>query len=89
MEHKFRLGALLQDKITLFEGIATSRIEYINGCIQYSVKPNTLDKDGKPQDAQWFDQGQLIKTGEGITVDNSPKQIPGGEHMEHPHGLNF
>lgn len=86
MEHKFKLGVRLRDKVTLFEGIATSRIEYLNGCIQYGIKPG-LDKDGKTQEAHWFDEDQIEQVNEGITESIvRKKQAPGGENLEHPLG---
>jgi len=52
------LGTKLRDKITDFEGVAIARVEYLNGCVQYHLKPK-IDKDGKLQEARPFDSQQL------------------------------
>lgn len=56
MENK--LGYKAKDSITGFEGIVTARIEYINGCVQYCVKP-LAGKDAKMPEGEWIDEGQL------------------------------
>lgn len=55
----FELGSQLEDKISGFKGIATARLEYLNGCVQYCLQP-LVDKDGKAVEAEYFDQDQLI-----------------------------
>ena len=52
------LGKKMRCQITGFEGIATSKIEYLNGCFQYCLKPQ-VDKDGKVLDGEWVDVEQL------------------------------
>ena len=53
------LGKKVRCTITGFTGIAISKIEYINGCVQYSIQPKKLQKDGSPVKSVWFDVGQL------------------------------
>ncbi len=36
---KVELGQKVRDKITGLTGIAVTRIEYLNGCVQIGVKP--------------------------------------------------
>lgn len=57
-----RLGSKVKDLVSKFEGIATARYTYLNGCERYEV--SGLDKDGKP-DAYVFDVQQLevLKSG--------------------------
>ena len=52
------LGDRVKDIITGFEGVAIAKVEYLNGCIQYQVRPTGL-KDGQPRDAHWIDISQL------------------------------
>lgn len=52
------LGTKLRDKVTDLEGIAIGRIEYLNGCVQYSIKPK-IGKDGKVNDGEWVDSQQI------------------------------
>lgn len=63
----FELGEQLRDTVTGLVGIATGRIEYINGCTQYSLR-GKVDKEGKVPDQHWVDSQQLIRVGAGIKV---------------------
>ena len=85
MQHTFVLGSELQDKITGFKGIAISRVEYINGCVQYCVKPQQLDEKGAMKDGEYFDVGQLIKVGEGVNKAIVPTPT-GGPQRDQPKG---
>ncbi len=62
------LGQKVKDRITGYEGIAIARLEYINGCIQYCVKPNKLDEKGKIIEGEYIDVGQLEIVGDGISL---------------------
>ncbi len=64
---EFTLGAKLRDVVTGFEGIATSRIEYINGCVQYALVPK-VDKDGKMPPGEYFDFQRLEQIGDPIEM---------------------
>ena len=79
MEFKFRLGDRLRDKISGFEGIATVRAQYLNGCEQYLLKPQGLKEDGDIKDGYYFDSQQLVLVGYGILVEQTftggPKTI--------------
>lgn len=66
-----RLGEEVKDCITGFKGIATSRVEYLNGCIQYCIKPK-MSKDGKMDEGQYIDQEQIIVIGKGVTTKSKP-----------------
>ena len=55
-----KLGDTVKDYITGFTGIAGARTEYLTGCIQFGVIPKTLNKDGKPQVWEWFDESRLM-----------------------------
>lgn len=56
VDFKFDLGSLIKDKITGFQGIITTRSQWISNCNTYGVKPRNLDKDGAPMDVRWFDE---------------------------------
>jgi hypothetical protein len=56
---KFNLGDIAKDIVTGFSGVCIARYEWLNGCIRYELQPQKL-KDGKPPEAQTFDQGQLV-----------------------------
>jgi len=59
------LGCLAKDTISGFEGIVISKTEWLNGCVRIQIQPRTLH-DGKPIDAQVFDQQQVERLGNGI-----------------------
>lgn len=66
-KHKFVLGNRIKDLVSGVEGITTSRIEYINGCVQYSISP-AADKDGKQPESFHYDQNQLEFVDDGIAA---------------------
>jgi hypothetical protein len=53
-----KLGLKARDRITGFTGTLTSRTEFLNGCVRYTITP-PLDKDGKFVDDRWFDEQQI------------------------------
>ena len=56
-----KLGTKVKDSITGFEGIATSRVEYLIGCTQIGITP-PVDKDGKVPDVVYLDEYRLNGT---------------------------
>ena len=69
-----KLGQVVQDKISGFEGVATARAEYLNGCIRFQVSPQTVDEKGKVQEAMRFDVVQLVE----YKPPKTKKKAPGG-----------
>lgn len=53
-----KLGTIVRDKVTGFQGMAINRYQYLNGCERYCVQPTEL-KDGKPVESETFDVEQL------------------------------
>ena len=66
--------------VTGFKGIATAKIEYINGCVQYCVVP-PVGADGKRIDGEYIDHQQLLITGTGVVINNS---FTGGTQADCP-----
>ena len=60
-----KLGNEARDKITGFQGIITSRVEFLTGCNRYCVQPQQLET-GKPLDPIYFDEGQIEVVGNGL-----------------------
>lgn len=56
------LGTKVKDVITGFQGIAISRTEFLHGCTRITVQPQELH-EGKPVEAQWFDEPQVQELG--------------------------
>lgn len=76
-----KLGSFVKDQITTVEGVAVSRLEYLNGCVRYEVQPQEL-KDGKPVSSTWVDYQQLEVIHEAKTED--VKDRPGGPRDNPP-----
>lgn len=76
------LGFVGKDKITGFEGIITSRCQYITGCDQYALQPPA--KDGDIKDAKWFDEGRILITGSGINATDVQGEKNGGPQRDAP-----
>lgn len=53
------LGDKARDTVSGFSGVCVARTEWLNGCWRMTLQPQGLDKDGKPQEAQTFDDFQL------------------------------
>ena len=66
--------------------IATARIEYLNGCVQFCVKPPL--KDGTNQDGLYIDQQQLEIVDNGI-FDKIHPTPTGGPSQYAPRGDRY
>ena len=53
-----KMSDQVEDKVSGFKGTVTGKCEYLNGCIQYLVKPR-VGKDGKMIEGEWIDEQQL------------------------------
>ena len=73
-----KLGQKVRDRITGFEGVATSRTEYLYGCVRIYVEPGGLH-DGKPIEPQVFDEQRLDQASEAKTGGSGlvpPQRVP-------------
>jgi hypothetical protein len=68
------LGKKYKDAITGFEGVATQRTEYFEGCYRIGLQ-GPVDKDGKVPDVEYFDEPRLIV---------QPDALPGGPRPDPP-----
>lgn len=78
-----KFGKEAKDKITGFKGIITGRCDYLYGCRQYELNPK-LDKDGKKQSTEWFDEGRIEIIGKGINPESVKSEEDGCESQSHP-----
>ncbi len=60
MKTEIKLGDKVRDKISGFIGIAVSKTEFLNGCIQWGVMPKA-GKDGKMPEEVGIDEQSLEK----------------------------
>jgi len=79
------LGKKAKDKITGFKGIMTAKCIYLYGCTQYCLNPE-VNKEGKRQEPEWFDEGRIEIIGKGIAPDEVKSDKNGCETREHPEG---
>jgi hypothetical protein len=76
------LGNKVKCTITGFTGIAVTRLEHINGCVQYGIKPPMKKGENKFPENQYIDDHQLE-----VIPDKKPKvkkSKTGGENMGAP-----
>jgi len=82
----FKLGQKAKCKVTGFTGTLTSRIEYLNGCVQYCIKPS-IDKDGKMPEGEYIDIVQIeILPDDKVDVEPTGLYCTGGPQMDCPRG---
>ena len=56
---QIKLGDKVRCKVTGFTGIAVAKVEYLNGCIQFGVKPKQKAKENTMPDVVFIDVEQL------------------------------
>jgi len=78
---EIELGDTVKDKVSGFKGIATSRTEFLNGCIQYDVVPK-VGKDNKILEGVAIDEGSLEIIKKKLGVKKVKKEEDGGPN--HP-----
>jgi hypothetical protein len=60
MSKKLKLGDRVVSRLSGFSGVVVARSVWLYGCVRYGVQAEEL-KDGIPLEAQWFDDGELVK----------------------------
>ena len=55
-----KLGSLVKDSITGFTGIATSRTEYLYGCVHIGITAAHLTLNGYPTESVLFDEQRVV-----------------------------
>jgi hypothetical protein len=83
MKNQIRLGSKARCKVTGFTGIVIARLEYINGCIQYGIKPPMDKRTGGMPEAQYVDSEQLEVLGPGISVELDRTGGPSSDAPKH------
>ena len=83
-DFKHELGKEATDIITRVKGIIIARCEHLTACNTYGLAPQAL-KDGKKLDTEWFDEGRLRITGDGITKEDVKSNSGDGcDQRDHP-----
>jgi hypothetical protein len=55
-----KLGSLVKDSISGFTGIATSRTEYLHGCVHIGVTATSLTLSGLPIETILLDEQRVV-----------------------------
>lgn len=79
------LGDEGRDKVSGYTGVATARVEFMNGCHRIGLRAK-IDKDGKRPDIEYFAVGQ-VELVEPKKVEAQPKEEarkPGGPMQRTP-----
>jgi hypothetical protein len=74
---EIQTGSTYRDEITGFEGLCTGRCQYISGCDQALLQPPV--KDGKFEDARWFDVQRLVAVDGGRKIQLDNGKTPGAD----------
>lgn len=74
-----KLGDLVRDRISGFEGIVIGRTEWLYGCVRLAIAPQALDKDGKPGETAHIDEDQ-------VQIVEKKVMQPGPVKAAHPGG---
>ena len=70
MKKEIKIGDEVKSVVSGLKGIAVSRVEYINGCVQFGVKPR-VGKDGKDTDCTYVDHKELEVVGKNVRPEAS------------------
>jgi len=87
MAKTVKLGQVVQDSITGFEGKVTGRTEYLYGCVQVLVQPQRLDEKGEVPKAVWIDEPQVCIVNAAAAPTAEPRHGPRdtmGMGRQHP-----
>ena len=70
------LGDNVKDLISGFKGIVVGRTDWLYGCTRFGVQ-GKMDKEGKVQEAQWFDKPQLVVITKAVM---KPQKVPAPDY---------
>jgi len=83
MQNQIKLGQKVRDKVTGFEGIVVSKVDYITGCSQNGVTPQIKAGEKYP-DCTYIDYIRLEIIDEGVCGQIGVKDT-GGDMADAPH----
>jgi len=81
-----KLGQKVRCKVTGFTGIAVAKSEYLNGGVQFCVKPKMKAEDTKMPEEFYIDVEQLEVISDGLNV---KKKQTGGVMADTPKTSNY
>lgn len=72
-ETKVKLGQEVRDKVTGYQGIAVSVVEFLYGCRRIGIQAKPKKGEDKPPEVELFDEPQLEIVSQGILPEPKPK----------------
>lgn len=75
---KPKMGMLVKDRISGFEGIMVSDAGYLNGCRRALVQPKALEENTKLPECVAFDVPDLVPIDWGVCEPPKKGRAPGG-----------
>lgn len=72
---EIRLGNVVHDVVTGFEGVAVARLTHLNGCVQYCVR-GAWREGPMPDEGTWIDAGQLTVVRDGVAYEFPERSQP-------------
>lgn len=82
---EINLGNVARDKITGFEGIVVAKVDYLTGCSQMCLQPQSFENTSSLPKSQYFDVKKLEYVGPGISLDEvAEEKDPGGPNRDCP-----
>lgn len=85
MANEIKLGQKARDIVTGFEGIVLATMQHLTGCNQVCILPQTLDKDGKRRDGEWFDDSRVeILDAKPIKLTRTPAEVAASPGADEP-----
>lgn len=76
-----KLGKLVKDRVSGFEGIATAETRFLQGCNRILVQPK-VKEDGILPDTKYFDEPDIVVIGDGIQHKEANTEKPPGGPRE-------
>jgi len=86
MKNKFKLGSILKDVVTGFEGVVMCVSFYTTGCVHYGLSPRKLKKEGGDPDWTWYDESRLTCAGKHVKFPGLMQQSRSGPCPTPPKG---
>jgi hypothetical protein len=62
------LGDKARDIVTGFSGVVTAQTRYLSGHVRVAIQSESLDRDGKAIEPEWFDIEQVVVIGKGYCL---------------------
>jgi hypothetical protein len=81
-DESIKLGDVVRDRISGFEGTIVAITEWLNGCRRITIQPSSLF-EGKPVDSHTFDAEQIVKVSTGPELSETRKGGPSISPQRH------